>query len=153
MVVKVNIMLSDLIGRYLTLDLNQPIKWADFQLDALLTKLRLGCLKRCQFVVKLNIMSSNLIGGYLTFYLNQPIEWADFRLDALLAETMLTKLRPGCIKRCQVVKVNIMSSNLIGGYLTFYLNQIKSIKWADFRLDALLADSMLTRLYTTGARS
>jgi hypothetical protein len=31
---------------------------------------------------------------------------------------------PGCIKRCQiVVKVNIMSSDLIGGYLTFHLNQ------------------------------
>jgi hypothetical protein len=54
-------------------------------------------------------------------------------------------LRPGCIKQCQVfVKVN-MSSDLIGGYLTFYLNQ--PIKWADFRLDALLAD---TKLYTTG---
>jgi hypothetical protein len=53
------------------------------------------------------------------------------------------------MKRCQVVvKVNIMSSDLIGGYLTFYLNQ--SIKWADFRLDALLADTMLTKLYTTG---
>jgi hypothetical protein len=38
-----------------------------------------------------------------------------------------------------------MSSNLIGGYLTFYLNQ--PIKWADFRLDALLADTMLTKLY------
>jgi hypothetical protein len=34
------------------------------------------------------------------------------------------KLRPSCIKRCQVVvKVNIMSSDLIGGYLTFYLYQ------------------------------
>jgi hypothetical protein len=30
-------------------------------------------------------------------------------------------LRPGCTKRCQaVVKVNIMSSDLFGGYLTFY---------------------------------
>jgi hypothetical protein len=57
--------------------------------------------------------------------------------------------RPGCIKRCQVVvKVNIMSRDLIGGYLKFYLNQ--PIKWADFRLDALLADTMLTKLYTTG---
>jgi hypothetical protein len=56
---------------------------------------------------------------------------------------------PGCIKRCQVVvKVNIMSSDLIGGYFTFYLNQ--PIKWADFRLDALLADTMLTKLYTIG---
>jgi hypothetical protein len=55
----------------------------------------------------------------------------------------------GCIKRCQVVvKVNIMSSDLIGGYLTFYLNQ--PIKWADFRLDALLIELMLTKLYTTG---
>jgi hypothetical protein len=35
-----------------------------------------------------------------------------------------------------------------GGYLTFYLNQ--PIKRADFRLDALLADTMLTKLYTTG---
>jgi hypothetical protein len=35
-----------------------------------------------------------------------------------------------------------MSSDLIGGYLTFYLNQ--PIKWADFRLDALLADTMLS---------
>jgi hypothetical protein len=60
-------------------------------------------------------------------------------------------LRPGCIKRCQVVvKLNIMSSDLIGGYLTFYLNQ--PIKWADFRLDALLADMMLTELYTTGPK-
>jgi hypothetical protein len=57
-------------------------------------------------------------------------------------------LWPGYIKRCQVVKVNIMSNDLIGGYLTFYLNQ--PIKWADFRLDALLADTMLTKLYTTG---
>jgi hypothetical protein len=31
---------------------------------------------------------------------------------------------------------------------SFYLNQ--PIKWADFRLDALLADTMLTKLYTTG---
>jgi hypothetical protein len=59
--------------------------------------------------------------------------------------------RPGSIKRCQVVvKVNIMSSDLIGGYLTFHLNQ--PIKWADFRLDALLADTMLTTLYTTGPK-
>jgi hypothetical protein len=43
-----------------------------------------------------------------------------------------------------------MSSDLIGGYLTFYLNQ--PIKWADFRLDALLADTMLTKLYTTGPK-
>jgi hypothetical protein len=57
--------------------------------------------------------------------------------------------RAGCIKRCQVlVKVNIMSSDLIGGYLKLDLNQ--PIKWADFRLDALLADTMLTKLYTTG---
>jgi hypothetical protein len=41
-----------------------------------------------------------------------------------------------------------MSSDLIGGYLRFYLN--RPIKWADFRLDALLADTMLTKLYTTG---
>jgi hypothetical protein len=41
-----------------------------------------------------------------------------------------------------------MSSDLIGGYLKFYLKQ--PIKWADFRLDALLADTMLTKLYTTG---
>jgi hypothetical protein len=60
-------------------------------------------------------------------------------------------LRPGCIKQCQVVvKVNIMSSDLIGGYFKFYLNQ--PIKWADFRLDALLADTMLTKLYTTGPK-
>jgi hypothetical protein len=59
---------------------------------------------------------------------------------------------PGCIKRCQVVvKVNIMSSDLIGGYLKFYLNQ--PIKWVDFRLDALLADTMLTKLYTTGPKT
>jgi hypothetical protein len=32
-----------------------------------------------------------------------------------------------------------------GGYLTFYLNQ--PIKRADFRLDALLADTMLIKLY------
>jgi hypothetical protein len=37
-----------------------------------------------------------------------------------------------------------MSSDLIGGYLTFYLNQ--PIKWADFRLDALLIDRMLGKL-------
>jgi hypothetical protein len=30
-------MSSDLIGEYLTLDLNQAIKWADFRLDALFT--------------------------------------------------------------------------------------------------------------------
>jgi hypothetical protein len=36
-----------------------------------------------------------------------------------------------------------MSSDLIG-YLKFYLNQ--PIKWADLRLDALLADTMLTKL-------
>jgi hypothetical protein len=47
-----------------------------------------------------------------------------------------------------VVKVNIMSSDLIGGYLTLDLNQ--PIKWAVFRLDALLADTMLIKLYTTG---
>jgi hypothetical protein len=35
-----------------------------------------------------------------------------------------------------------MSSDLIGGYLKLDLNQ--PIKWADFRLDALLADTMLT---------
>jgi hypothetical protein len=35
-----------------------------------------------------------------------------------------------------------MSSDLTGGYLTLDLNQ--PIKWADFRLDALLADMMLT---------
>ncbi|CAH1364930.1 unnamed protein product [Tenebrio molitor] len=29
-------MSSDLIGRYLTSDLNQPIKWADFRPDSLL---------------------------------------------------------------------------------------------------------------------
>jgi hypothetical protein len=51
-------------------------------------------------------------------------------------------LSPGCKNQCQVfVKVNIMSSDLIGGYLTFYLNQ--PMKWSDFRLDALLADTML----------
>jgi hypothetical protein len=61
-------------------------------------------------------------------------------------------LRPGCIKRCQfVVKVNILSSDLIGGYLTLNLNQ--PIKWANFRLDALLADTMLTKLYATGPES
>jgi hypothetical protein len=43
-----------------------------------------------------------------------------------------------------------MSSDLIGGYLTFYLNQ--PIKWADFRLDALLADTMLTKRYATGPK-
>jgi hypothetical protein len=64
-----------------------------------------------------------------------------------ICQVSVKLLRPGSIKRCQaVVKVNIMSSDLIGGYLTFYLNQ--PIKWADFRLDALLADAMLTKLYT-----
>jgi hypothetical protein len=59
--------------------------------------------------------------------------------------------RPGCVKRCQfVVKVNILSSDLIGGYLTLNLNQ--PIKWANFRLDALLADTMLTKLYATGPK-
>jgi hypothetical protein len=54
-----------------------------------------------------------------------------------------------CIKRCQfVVKVNILSSDLIGGYLTLDLYQ--PVKWADFRLDALLANTMLTKLYATG---
>jgi hypothetical protein len=58
-------------------------------------------------------------------------------------------VRPGCIKRCQfVVKVNILSSDLIGRYLTLDLNQ--PIKWADFRLDELLADTMLTKLSATG---
>jgi hypothetical protein len=66
---------------------------------------------------------------------------------AKFLKTMKT-LRAGCIS-CQVlVKVNIMSSDLIGGYLKLDLNQ--PIKWADFRLDALLADTMLTKLYTTG---
>jgi hypothetical protein len=41
-----------------------------------------------------------------------------------------------------------MSSELIGGYLTLDLNQ--PIKWADFPPDALLADMMPTKLYTTG---
>jgi hypothetical protein len=31
---------------------------------------------------------------------------------------------------------------------TLNLNQL--IKWTDFRLDALLADTMLTKLYATG---
>jgi hypothetical protein len=57
-------------------------------------------------------------------------------------EVRTISLRPGCIKRCQfVVKVNILSSDLIGGYLTLNLNQ--PIKWANFRLDALLADTIL----------
>jgi hypothetical protein len=43
-----------------------------------------------------------------------------------------------------------MSSDLIGGYLTLNLKQ--PIKWADNRLDALLADRMLTKLYTTGPK-
>jgi hypothetical protein len=47
-----------------------------------------------------------------------------------------------------VVKVNIMSRDLIMGYLTLDLNQ--PIKWVDFRPDALLADTMLTKLYITG---
>jgi hypothetical protein len=38
-----------------------------------------------------------------------------------------------------------MPSDLIGGYLTLDLNKL--IKWADFRLDALLADTMLTKVY------
>jgi hypothetical protein len=73
-----------------------------------------------------------------------------FEEDGTLSIRDITNMfRPGCIKRCQVVvKVNIMSSDLIGGYLTFYLNQ--PIKWADFRLDAFLADTMLTKLYPTG---
>jgi hypothetical protein len=36
----------------------------------------------------------------------------------------------------------------MGGYLTLNLNQ--PIKWTDFRPDALLADTMLTKLYATG---
>jgi hypothetical protein len=40
-----------------------------------------------------------------------------------------------------------MSSNLIGGNLRLDLNQ--PIKWVDFRFDPLLADTMLTKLYTT----
>jgi hypothetical protein len=72
-------------------------------------------------------------------------------LTLQLLKQFVRSLRPGCIKRCQVVvKVNIMSRDLIGGYLKFYLNQ--PIKWADFRLDALLADTMLTKLYTTGPK-
>jgi hypothetical protein len=42
-VVKVNIISSGLIGGYLTLDLNQPIKWEDFPLDALLADMMLNC--------------------------------------------------------------------------------------------------------------
>jgi hypothetical protein len=65
---------------------------------------------------------------------------------------LFDRYRSGCIKRCQVVvKVNTMSSDLIEGNLTFYLNQ--PIKWVDFRLDALLADTMLIKLYTTGPLS
>jgi hypothetical protein len=57
--------------------------------------------------------------------------------------------RPRCIKRCQVlVKVNIMLSDLIGGYLKLDFNQ--PIKWTDFRLEVLSADTMLIKLYTTG---
>jgi hypothetical protein len=44
-----------------------------------------------------------------------------------------------------------MSSDLIGGYLTLDLNQ--PIKLADFRIDALLADTMLTKVYTPGPKS
>jgi hypothetical protein len=44
-----------------------------------------------------------------------------------------------------------MSSDLIEGYLTLDLNQ--PIKWAYFRLDALLVDTMLTKLYATWPRS
>jgi hypothetical protein len=44
-----------------------------------------------------------------------------------------------------------MSRDLIMGYLTLDLNQ--PIKWVDFRPDALLADMMLTKLYTTGPSS
>jgi hypothetical protein len=63
--------------------------------------------------------------------------------DFFMAFSRDTFFWSSCIKRCQVViKINIMSSDLIGEYLTFY--------WADFRLDALLADTMLTKLYTTG---
>jgi hypothetical protein len=62
---------------------------------------------------------------------------------------LFVSLRPGCTKRCQfVVKVNILSSDLIGRYLT--LDQ--PIKWADFRLDELLADTMLTKLSATGPK-
>jgi hypothetical protein len=42
---------------------------------------------------------------------------------SMLIKLITTNLRPGCIKRCQlVVKVNILSSDLIGGYLTLNLN-------------------------------
>jgi hypothetical protein len=44
-----------------------------------------------------------------------------------------------------------MSRDLIGGYLTLYLNQ--PIKWADFQLNTSLADTMLTKLYTTYNRA
>jgi hypothetical protein len=44
-----------------------------------------------------------------------------------------------------------MLSDLIGGYLTLDLNQ--PIEWADFQLDALLADRMSTKFYTTGPMS
>jgi hypothetical protein len=43
-----------------------------------------------------------------------------------------------------------MSSDLIGGYLKLDLN--RPMKWADFRLNPLLADTMLTKLYTTGPK-
>jgi hypothetical protein len=64
-------------------------------------------------------------------------EFANFETPVYL----LIALRPGCIKRCQVVVKYVKRSDW--GYLTFYLNQ--PIKWAGFRLDALLADTMLTK--------
>jgi hypothetical protein len=44
-------MSSDLIGGYLIFYLNQPIKWADFRLDALLTKLYIGCFLKFHLTV------------------------------------------------------------------------------------------------------
>jgi hypothetical protein len=90
--------------------------------------------------------------GWTGVLVAQHIINPDFVTKTVLQFSVREKtLGPGCIKRCKVVvKVNITSSDLIGGYLIFYLNQ--PIKWADFRLDALLADTMLTKLYTTWAQ-
>jgi hypothetical protein len=69
------------------------------------------------------------------------------RFELSICTFLQNTLRPGYIKRCQfVVKVNILSSDLIGGYLTLDLYQ--PVKWAYFRLDALLADTMLTKVHS-----
>jgi hypothetical protein len=61
---------------------------------------------------------------YVVFLLHYFLFCRSLLHDSFFGSIFLQTQRPGCIKRCQVVvKVNIMWSDLIGGYWTFYLNQ------------------------------